>query len=455
MTALVPAPRRARVLLLAERCNPEWASVPLVGWSHARALSEVADVHLVTQIRNRDALLRAGLQEGTQFTAVDSEPVAARLHRLGAMLRGGNGGGWTTEVALLWMGYPYFEHLVRQRFGAAIVRGRFDLVHRLTPVSPTTPSPLAAFCRAHGVPFVVGPINGGVAWPRAFDSARRLEKEWLSYLREGYKLLPGFQSTRQNSAALLIGSRDTWRQTPHLFRRKCVYLPENAVDLSRFQRVRQRRAARPLRAVFVGRLVPYKGADMLLSAAAPLIRSGDVVLDVVGDGPQMKQLRGTVAQEQIGGGVKLHGWVQHQQVQDILAECDVFTFPSIREFGGGVVLEAMAVGVPPIAMDYAGPAELVTDETGFLIPMGTREEIIERLRRMLAHLVQDPREIDRRSPVAVQRVRNLFTWQAKARQVLEVYRWVLGERDAKPDFGMPLVERAGEESADKEMCQTS
>src|SRR4051812_5722890 len=84
-----------RVLLIAEACNPEWVSVPLVGWSHARALAAVHDVHLVTQVRNRDAIKRAGLVEEKDFTVIDSEAVARPAYRLAGMLGAKTNTGWT------------------------------------------------------------------------------------------------------------------------------------------------------------------------------------------------------------------------------------------------------------------------------------------------------------------------------------------------------------------------
>ena len=427
-----------RVLLIAEACNPEWVSVPLEGWSHSRAIASLADAHLVTQVRNRDAIRRAGLVENRDFTAIDSEPIAAPAYKLAERLRGGSGKGWTMIASISTLTYPYFEHLVWKQFGRRIRRREFDIVHRLTPLSPTTPSLLAPRCRKAGVPFVLGPLNGGVPWPPEFDSARRKEKEWLSYVRNVYKLAPGYHATRRAASALIIGSRDTWNLEPPSWRRKCVYIPENGIDPSRFSRRRGRRAACPIRAIFVGRLVPYKGADMLIEAAAPLVRDGKLTLQIIGDGPQMPELNALLARERIEGGVTLSGWVEHQKLQDHLLSADVFAFPSIREFGGAVALEAMAVGVVPIVVNYGGLGELVTDLTGFRVPMGPRRQIVADFASVLTELADEPQKIDAKSEAAVQRAHGQFTWAAKARQVLDVYRWMLDRSRPKPHFGMPL-----------------
>jgi glycosyltransferase involved in cell wall biosynthesis len=429
-----------RVLLIAEEANPEWVSVPLVGWAHSRAIAGLVDAHVVTQVRNRDAFLRAGRTE-REFTAIDNESIAHPLWRLGQFLRGGQDKGWTTLAALKVLSYRSFERRLWRRFGAEIRKGGFDIVHRLTPLSPAVPSRLAGLCRHAGVPFVLGPLNGGVPWPRGFDRARRREREWLSYVREIHRLLPGYRSTRRNASALVLGSRETWRQMPSRYRDRCVYLPENAVDPARFDlgAPLPARSPGPLRVVFVGRLVPLKGVDMLLEAVSDLVRSGRVVLDVIGDGPDRPALEQAVSRLGLGSAVSFAGWVPHDQVPRRLRRADVFGFPSIREFGGGVVLEAMAEGVVPVVLDYGGPGELVSKGSGFALPMGSREEIIVRFREVLSRLAGDPTMLAPMAELARHRVRKHFTWEAKAGQMLRIYDWVLG-RAEKPDFGMPLSE---------------
>ncbi len=428
--------KRPRVLLIAEAAHPDWTSVPLVGWSHSRAIASLTDAHVVTQIRNREAFQRAGLRDDVDFTAIDSEPVARPLWAVDRVLRS-VGLGWTASTALGALPYYYFEHLVWKRFGARIRGGEFSVVHRLTPLSPTTPSLLAARCHAADIPFVWGPLNGGVPWPKQFGDVRRAEGEWLSYVRDAYRLLPGYRSTRAQAAAIIVGSLATRDQMPAAVRDKCVYIPENAIDPARFNSRVDRPPTRPLRVAFVGRLVPYKGADMLIEACAPLARAGLVELDIIGDGPEMPHLRGLVQKLEIGPWVKLDGQISNAVLQDRLVGSDVFGFPSIREFGGGVVLEAMALGLAPIVVDYAGPAELVSDATAFRVPLGSRAEIIAGFAAILGRVAAEPELARAMGERARKRVFSLFTWAHKAEQTLEVYRWVSGER-SKPDFGAPF-----------------
>src|SRR5215470_12071286 len=151
--------RSYRVLLIAEAANPEWVSVPLVGWSLSRALAKFTNAHLVTHIRNREAILRSGLVEGRDFTVIDNEHVAGPVWRLANRLRGGAGKGWTTLTAFSSLAYYSFERQIWRQFGSRIVAREFDLVHRITPLSPTHQSLIAKRLWTHNVPFVIGPLN--------------------------------------------------------------------------------------------------------------------------------------------------------------------------------------------------------------------------------------------------------------------------------------------------------
>ncbi len=427
------SPAKPSVLVIAEAANPDWVSVPLVGWSLAAALREVADIHLVTQIRNQTAIKGQGWIEGQDFTAIDTEPVTRPIWRATQALRMGKGGAWTLNTAVNSLVYPYFERLVWNGFGADLKAGRYDIVHRVTPLTPTAVSPIAAKCAAAGVPFMVGPLNGGVPWPPGFEVERRREREWLAPLRSLYKLNPKRGRMLRSTRAILAGSRYTASEVPAQFQDRVIHLPENAIDPARFNRRAAQDVSGPLRACFIGRMVPYKGPDMLLEAAAGLLAAGRLTLDMVGDGPMRPDLEALAQRLGVSHAVTFHGNVAHDRVQDIAVKANLLTFPSIREFGGGVVLEAMALGVVPVIVDYAGPGELVIDGTGVKVPIGQRDQIITGLRAALSALVDDPSDLPTMSARAFDHAHAYFTWPAKARQIAEVYDWVLGRTATRPD----------------------
>ena len=427
-----------RLLLLAEACNPGWPSVPLVGYNQARALAERQDlrVTLVTHERNRQNLSTdplAGLVE--ELVYINSDTVARPLYLLGRWLRGGQSLGWTTGMALALPGYLYFERLIWRRFRKQLRGGGFDMVHRLTPVSPTMPSPLAGWSR---VPVVIGPVNGGLAWPAEHPEIKAGEREWLAPLRRAYRHMPFQKGMQRQSAAIVAGSRSTALEMQEVPENRLHYMPENGfnMDLIKTPETCDAQPARPartgLKLVSVARLVPYKALDIAVEALAEC-RDCWTTWTIVGEGPLRQSLEDRVAELGLTDRVHFTGWVSQTEVVRHLTEHDVLLQPSLREFGGGAVLEAMACGTVPLIVDYGGPAELVAEGCGIKVPMAVRGELAKSLAEALRQLARQPDMLAAMSSAARAHVDENLTWHAKAAWFVGLYQNVIRQR--KGDSG--------------------
>jgi glycosyltransferase involved in cell wall biosynthesis len=410
-------------MVIAEACNPGWSSVPLVGYNLSRALADRSDldVTLVTQIRNRPNLAADPITARAKVVFLDTEWLASPVHRLAELIRGGSGIGWTTGTAFGWPSYIAFEHQLYHRFAVDLRRGQYDLIHRITPLTPTYPSPLASMTR---VPMLVGPLNGGLPWPKEYPDLRHREREWLVPFRRAYRLLPYFRKTYRNLAGVIAASRYTATEIPNWFHGRRYYLPENGIDPNRFPLAKGwPEPTGPFTIVCIGRLVRLKGFDLVLEAVAGSATLRGCRVVIVGDGPERTRLESYKQQEKLTG-VEFSGWLEQSAVGRMLASSQLLAFPSLKEFGGGVVIEAMAAGVVPVVVDYGGPGELVGD-AGVRLPLRPRQELVSSLRRKLEELIANPDECRRLGKAAVDRIGRDFTWAAKAEKVVNIYRDVL------------------------------
>ncbi len=421
------SPRRLRVLVLAEECNPLWSSVPLVGYNFAKALADRPDleVTLATNARNRSALADDRLPCLVETHYLDTESVSGPLFRLGRRLRGGETLGWSLNTALSWPGYLLFEREVYRRLDLGSGRAPFDLIHRVTPVSPTLGSPLASWCE---IPMVVGPLNGGLPWPTEFPELRQREGEWLTRHRGLFRWLPYARSTYQRAAGVLVASRATAEDLPEGPGPRRL-LSENGVDPERFPVLDKWRPPQgPFRFVTAGRLAPVKAIDLILLAMAGSSTLRHCGLTIVGDGPERPRLEQLVADQELGEAVRFTGWLDQKGLAAELARSQVFVFPSIKEFGGGVVVEAMASALPSIVTDYGGPSELISPETGRKLPLAPAGELVGSLRLAMEELAGDFSVCRRLGEAASRRAREQFVWSAKAEAVVAFYREILAAR---------------------------
>jgi glycosyltransferase involved in cell wall biosynthesis len=161
----------------------------------------------------------------------------------------------------------------------------------------------------------------------------------------------------------------------------------NAVDVSAFSRSLHDRATPRL--IAVGRLKAPKDFLTLVRACSSL-SGGSFEALIVGEGPDRPEVEAEIRKLELEGTVRLTG--ERFDVPELLTDSDVFVLSSRSEGLPVAVLEAMAAGIPVVASNVGGVAELVVDgETGILVPPGDVEALGAALRR----LVVDP-ELRRR-----------------------------------------------------------
>ena len=146
----------------------------------------------------------------------------------------------------------------------------------------------------------------------------------------------------------------------------------------------------------------------------------EVELLFVGAGRSENSLKRLSRKLNIDKNVKFLGWLPRKTVLDILRDCDIFLFPSF-EGGGMVVLEAMALGLPVVCLDFGGPGEIVDETSGIKIKPTAFHQTIEGLAEALYQLLLDPGLRKKLGQGAVERVKKYFTWDKKGEQVREIY----------------------------------
>jgi glycosyltransferase involved in cell wall biosynthesis len=174
--------------------------------------------------------------------------------------------------------------------------------------------------------------------------------------------------------------------------------------------------------LYVGRYTEVKRLPLLVRAyararrdfpvRAPLVLVGGFPGEWEGEHP-LAVVRATGAQD-----VFLAGWRPHDELPQALNASDLLVLPSVREGFGLVLVEAMACGLPVVAVDAHGPARVVDPgETGWLVPPDDEDA----LARALGEAVADEAERRRRGEVAYERSRERYAWPSIAAAVARVY----------------------------------
>lgn len=416
------------VLIVAEHASFRFGGEAALPLHYFRVLHRrQVPVRLITHSRVRDELQQAFPEQQHLITYVEDGLLHKAMWRAGRCL--------PERLSYFTTGFAsrLCTQLRARKLARQIVQAEgVSVVHQPMPVSPREPTLL----RGLGAPVVIGPMNGNMDYPEAFRQkefglvrlAIRVARRTAGRLTR--TLLPG----KLEAAALLVANDRTRSALPPTYRGRVYTIPENGVDLQLWKSPPiAREHPEVCRCVFIGRLVDVKAVDQLVAAFLSIAARERVSLTIVGDGPEKVMLAALVrgagalaGNEGEPGRIFFAGWRTQPQCAEILGRSDVLVLPSLRECGGAVILEAMAVGLPVIATDWGGPADYLDADCGILVAPASPARFRQDLAAAIARVAADPGLRRRMGACGRDKVARLFDWERKADQLLAVYREVAG-----------------------------
>ncbi|MDX6477059.1 MAG: hypothetical protein QOH95_2570, partial [Gaiellaceae bacterium] len=357
-----------KVLISAYACEPAKGSEPVVGWTWILAAARDHDVWVLTRSNNREAIEAAAPPANVHFTYLDL-PAAARRWK-----RGHRG------VRLYYLLWQVLAARAARRLHAV---QRFDVVHHLTFANVWLP----ALVWVVPVPFVLGPVAGGQRVPRSLYrelGARSTVAELsLRAARLAARLSPLVRAGWSRAAVILANNQETIDVLPRRHRGKAIVRPNAAALVSRppvgHAPLAQKTALVP------GRLNRFKGVGLAIRA---LRSAPDWRLVIAGNGEDAERLRALARTHGVADRVVLAGRVSRDELWRLYSEASAVVLPSLKEGASLVCVEALALGIPVVALDQGGPRALaqLPGARMELVPVGSPRSCAEGIAEALGRV---------------------------------------------------------------------
>ena len=411
-------PQRIGVLIVAENASMLQGGESRLALQWFLELLKVGvDVHLLVHARSKPELDHSMSRLASRIHYVSDGLLQKFCWSVGEALPA-HVRSFTSD----WLIHLVTQFMQRRKIPQLIEQFEIHIVHEPAPVAPRLPSMMYGL----GVPVVIGPMNGNMTYPPGFHSRSLLERAFVPVARSfgdlANYLIPG----KRRADVLLVANERTRFALPSGCTGKVGILCENGVELEVWRRPDDL-PARPvdgLRLVFLGRLLPWKGIDIVLDVFAEVKNQApSAELWIIGEGPERSRLQRQAVALGLSSAVTFHGWAAPEECPRLLSQCDVFLYPSLFDCGGAVVLEAMSLGLTVVALNWGGPGEYLATGGGVLVEPVSRQQVVEELAKAVQCLTASKRRD--LGEAAQRKIADQYTWSAKVQQIVEIYQSAL------------------------------
>ena len=415
--------RQYRILACAFTCCPPGGAgfsggEDVLGWNLLRQIARLHQVSALTHAEDREAIELALEKEpvpNLKFHFVDLPHIFRPFLRFQ---------GSHQLYYYLWQIRAYFaaKRLHREL--------RFDLFHHITYANDWMASFIGALLP---IPYVRGPGGGAHRTPKGFEREYTLGgRVWEKMRGLGQWLFrhdPLFLKGQDRASAILSCNRESISHMSGRWADKVQVFPVNGVTAKDLAVAgREHPPQDRFRVLSAGSLIRVKGFGLAIKAFREFASNyPDSEFKIIGSGPEDSRLRAMLERFHLHPKVQLVPAVPRDELLTEMALCDVFLFPSLRDGGGAVVIEAMSAGKPVVCLDSGGPGMHVTEDCGIKIEPRFPEDATHQLAGALERLQQDEALRLKLGRASRERAEREYHWDRLGERLMEVYRRSLTE----------------------------
>jgi len=414
---MTKAMKRRRVLTSAFACCPPatpgfTGGEDVLGWNLLLQIARFNEVWVLTHAEDRQSI---------EQTLAERPVDGLHFHYVGLPR-------WLKSLLTIQGGHQFYYYLwqIKAYLEARRLHKKldFDLFHHITYANDWMASFVGALLP---VAYIRGPGGGAHRTPKRFfreypfggrvwERVRTLG-QWL------FRHDPIFIKGQARASAILVCNQEAMSNLPGTWSRKAHMFPVSGVSSEDFAPTTTIGAQhREFRVVSAGSLIRVKGFGLAVKAFKDFVeRYPESEFNIIGSGPEETRLRTLIHQLKLDDKVHLIPHMPRDCLLERIRCHDVFLFPSLRDGGGTVVIEAMASGKPVVCLDIGGPGINVTNECGIKITPTSPEETVHELTEALERLYLDQELRLTLGEAAQKRAKEMYHWDRLGERLMEIY----------------------------------
>ena len=389
----------------------------ILGWNIVRQLGRFHQIRVLTHSQNRvgiETALKKDPFPNVEFYYLDLPIYLRFLQRLS---------GGIQFYAYLWQIRAYFfARKLHKKF-------HFDVFHHVTYANDWMASFIGAFLP---IPYIRGPGGGAHQTPKKFLSEYSFSQRFWENIRSLGQWIfrhdPFFIIGQQRARAILVCNQEALKIIPKQLKNKAHLFPVNGVsekDLDLLSSNEKKIDNKKFSVLTAGKLLQIKGFSLAIKTFKIFAdKIPEVELIIIGDGPEFWNLKKLVYNLGIEKKVFFQGWLPREELLRRMLSSDLFLFPSLRDGGGAVVVEAMASSLPVVCLDIGGPGLHIDEKCGIKIEPSSPEQAIQDMVEALKNLYLNKELKLKLGRAAREKAEKEYSWDRLGERLSKIYKEV-------------------------------